>query len=170
MDPIDTLLTLALRLGPEAARTRLLAGLCNQVLRGQTMEARLIELEGRSVCLHLTNVPCSFYFRVRRGRLTAATHGRADATIHVTIPDARRLAWRLEDPDTLFFHRRLCIEGDTETALHVKNLIDAFDFDAEAYWREVLGTPLGELVATLCRSAQNDRRASVAPGPKKPDC
>ena len=47
---------------------------------------------------------------------------------HVTITAGSRefllLALRKEDPDTLFFDRRLCIEGDTELGLLVKNALD----------------------------------------------
>ena len=39
------------------------------------------------------------------------------------------LASRQEDPDTLFFRRRLVIEGDTELGLAVKNLVDSLDPD-----------------------------------------
>jgi predicted lipid carrier protein YhbT len=35
------------------------------------------------------------------------------------------LALRREDPDTLFFSRRLVLEGDTELGLVVKNALDA---------------------------------------------
>ncbi|PJC12345.1 MAG: sterol-binding protein, partial [Comamonadaceae bacterium CG_4_9_14_0_8_um_filter_60_18] len=37
------------------------------------------------------------------------------------------LARRQEDPDTLFFNRRLAMEGDTELGLLVKNTIDAIE-------------------------------------------
>ena len=37
---------------------------------------------------------------------------------------------RQEDPDTLFFHRRLLIEGDTELGLLVKNLLDRIELPA----------------------------------------
>jgi O2-independent ubiquinone biosynthesis accessory factor UbiT len=39
------------------------------------------------------------------------------------------IAARKEDPDTLFFQRRLKIEGDTELGLEVKNLIDGIDIE-----------------------------------------
>jgi len=39
------------------------------------------------------------------------------------------IAGRKEDPDTLFFQRRLSIEGDTELGLEIKNLLDNLDFD-----------------------------------------
>ncbi|HLV27960.1 MAG TPA: SCP2 sterol-binding domain-containing protein, partial [Burkholderiaceae bacterium] len=39
------------------------------------------------------------------------------------------LIQRGEDPDTLFFSRRLVMEGDTELGLLVKNTLDALDMD-----------------------------------------
>ena len=36
-------------------------------------------------------------------------------------------ARREEDPDTLFFSRRLMMEGDTELGLVVKNTLDALE-------------------------------------------
>ena len=38
------------------------------------------------------------------------------------------IAGKKEDPDTLFFQRRLLIQGDTELGLEVKNLLDNIDF------------------------------------------
>ncbi|MEF1206178.1 ubiquinone anaerobic biosynthesis accessory factor UbiT, partial [Photobacterium damselae] len=40
------------------------------------------------------------------------------------------IAARKEDPDTLFFQRRLRIEGDTELGLEVKNLMDSIDLES----------------------------------------
>ena len=39
------------------------------------------------------------------------------------------LATRQADPDTLFFNRRIHIEGDTELGLGVKNTMDSMDWD-----------------------------------------
>jgi predicted lipid carrier protein YhbT len=44
---------------------------------------------------------------------------------------------RQQDPDTLFFHRKLAIEGDTELGLVVKNLLDRID------WGEALRAATG---------------------------
>ncbi|MGU3845410.1 ubiquinone anaerobic biosynthesis accessory factor UbiT, partial [Vibrio diabolicus] len=45
------------------------------------------------------------------------------------INDLVLIAGRKEDPDTLFFQRRLSIEGDTELGLEVKNLMDSVDLE-----------------------------------------
>src|SRR5690606_6690177 len=53
----------------------------------------------------------------------------ADTTFTGNSKDFLLLASRREDPDTLFFQRRLAIEGNTELGLQVKNLIDGIDAD-----------------------------------------
>ena len=72
--------------------------------------------------------------------------GRADVRISGKVEDFWQLATRREDPDTLFFSRRLCIEGDTETGVHVKNLLDALDYDWEAHLHDVFGPVFGAAV------------------------
>ena len=42
--------------------------------------------------------------------------------------DFMRMMLREEDPDTLFFNRKLQIEGDTELGLITKNLLDSVDW------------------------------------------
>ncbi len=52
---------------------------------------------------------------------------QADATLSIDTPDAISLVKQEIDPDTLFFQRKLKINGDTELAHHVKNTIDTLD-------------------------------------------
>src|SRR5690606_26584346 len=51
----------------------------------------------------------------------------ADLTIAADVRDFGLLALRKEDPDALFFARRLVMEGDTELGLVVRNMLDALD-------------------------------------------
>jgi len=56
-----------------------------------------------------------------------------DLTISARSRDFLALLMREEDPDTLFFNRRLLMEGDTDLGLLVKNTLDGIDlprFDA----------------------------------------
>ena len=50
-----------------------------------------------------------------------------DLTLSASAYDFVLLARRQEDPDTLFFSRRLSMEGDTELGLLVKNTMDAIE-------------------------------------------
>lgn len=51
----------------------------------------------------------------------------ADATLSIDTANAISLIQQEIDPDTLFFQRKLKINGDTELAHHVKNTIDTLD-------------------------------------------
>jgi predicted lipid carrier protein YhbT len=52
-----------------------------------------------------------------------------DLIISASAQDFYRLAKREEDPDTLFFSRRLVMEGDTELGLMIKNTLDAMELN-----------------------------------------
>jgi predicted lipid carrier protein YhbT len=68
------------------------------------------------------------------GGLRIAERAPAQVTISGSWRDFLLLASRQEDPDTLFFRRRLVIEGDTELGLAVKNLIDSLDPELLPTW------------------------------------
>jgi predicted lipid carrier protein YhbT len=52
---------------------------------------------------------------------------KSDLTISARSRDFIALLMREEDPDTLFFDRRLLMEGDTDLGLLVKNTLDGID-------------------------------------------
>ena len=71
---------------------------------------------------------------------------------------AALLASRLEDADTLFFHRRLELTGDVELGLAVRNLLDQLPWDS---------LPLGLRIALnrgarLARAARDTYRSAEA--------
>ena len=54
--------------------------------------------------------------------------GAPDLTLAANGIDFMRMMMREEDPDTLFFNRKLQIEGDTELGLITKNLLDSVEW------------------------------------------
>jgi predicted lipid carrier protein YhbT len=67
-------------------------------------------------------------FRVRgRHFVPMRPTGRPYLRFRASALDFARLAAREEDADTLFFNRRLVVEGDTEMALLVKNTLDTLE-------------------------------------------
>ena len=52
-----------------------------------------------------------------------------DLLIEGSAYDFLLLAIRREDPDTLFFNRRLRLGGNTELGLYLKNFLDALEPD-----------------------------------------
>ena len=62
--------------------------------------------------------------------LLAESIAEPDVTFSASLNDLVLIAGRKEDPDSLFFQRRLKIEGNTELGLEVKNLIDSLDLES----------------------------------------
>lgn len=85
-------------------------------------------LSGKKLRLRVTDAHWAFDFEWRKHRFVASQNtGEADLTLSASAHDFVQLARRQEDPDTLFFNRRLAMEGDTELGLLVKNTIDAIE-------------------------------------------
>ncbi|WP_207063244.1 SCP2 domain-containing protein [Motiliproteus sp. SC1-56] len=88
-------------------------------------------LEGKWMKVEISDLDLRWYFSCsEEGQLIVSQEEEADACIRGNLKEFLLLASRSEDPDTLFFQRRLMIEGDTEVGLEVKNLMDAVDHDS----------------------------------------
>ncbi len=85
------------------------------------MEDQRLGLEVRDLGIRIT-------FTCADEKLVVCTGDEADAWIKGDAAEFLKLANRQQDPDTLFFQRKLLIEGDTELGLAVKNLLDSFDW------------------------------------------
>ena len=88
-------------------------------------------LSGRVVRIRVVDagICASVVFRDGRFRPASAAETPALAFTANAAAYLQMLA-RQEDPDTLYFHRRLLVEGDTELGLLVKNLLDRVELPA----------------------------------------
>jgi predicted lipid carrier protein YhbT len=85
-------------------------------------------LNGKKLRIKVLDAQLSFDFQWTNGSFAACgKDGEPDLLIGATAYDFFLLARRQEDPDTLFFSRRLVMEGDTELGLLVKNTLDAIE-------------------------------------------
>lgn len=88
-------------------------------------------LTGRKLRIKVSDAQLVFDFQWNGSAFVACRNtgveGDADLTIGASAYDFLLLARRQEDPDTLFFSRRLSMEGDTELGLLVKNTLDAIE-------------------------------------------
>ena len=106
----------------------LLVTALNQVLAKQLPADVRQYLLGKKLRIHVTDARLTFDFTCTGVRFVASRRQDVtDLTISANAQDFLRLAQRQEDPDTLFFNRRLSMEGDTELGLVVKNAIDALE-------------------------------------------
>ncbi len=114
---------------PQALQRLPLQPLLNKVFASALRDGVFDVLEGRWIRLNLRDLNLSWCMTMRRGQLELSQAAPFEASISGNWREFLLLASRQEDPDTLFFRRRLSIEGDTEFGLEVKNLIDSLDPD-----------------------------------------
>ena len=106
----------------------LLVALLNRVLVPHLPADVCEMLLNRTLRIHVRDARITFDIRCAGTRFVASAPGQdADLTISASAQDFLRLAQRQEDPDTLFFSRRLSMQGDTELGLVVKNALDALE-------------------------------------------
>jgi predicted lipid carrier protein YhbT len=118
------------RLMPYAIQKPLLAIALNEALRQPFMNDELDYLEGCRVRIRVTDLQFDWLIRIGAGRVIPEERGMAhDVCISGNGLDFALLATRQADPDTLFFQRRIRIEGDTELGLGVKNTLDGMEWE-----------------------------------------
>lgn len=111
----------------------------NQLLQRGVLPADMDLLAGRRFEIHVLDAGLRLRFAADAQRFLrdAAASAAPDLRLAATLADFARMMLREEDPDTLFFNRRLVIEGDTELGLIVKNLLDSIDWS---------GTPMARFM------------------------
>ena len=106
------------------------ASALNFVLESRLPEDIQKSILGKQLRLYVTDAGLSFDFIWSKGGFVAGwDHALPDLVISATAHDFVKMARRQEDPDTLFFNRRLTMEGDTELGLIVKNTLDSLDLN-----------------------------------------
>ena len=100
----------------------------NLALGDKLREEAWQPLHGKQVCIRVTDAGLNLHFTLGvNGMKATRVPTQADLTISASAQDFILLALRKEDPDTLFFSRRLVMEGDTELGLLAKNTLDALE-------------------------------------------
>ncbi len=85
-------------------------------------------LRGKRLAIRVRDARVAFDFTCSGEHFVAShAHAEPDLVISANAQDFLLLAQRRQDPDTLFFNRRLVMEGDTELGLMVKNALDALE-------------------------------------------
>lgn len=129
--PDFTLPAALARLGPRLPQlppTLALVTALNAAL-GRMLPRDLLEpLLGKRFTIRVLDVGMTLRFAYgERGFRPSFDTAPADLTMSARARDFLALLLREEDPDTLFFSRRLLMEGDTDLGLLVKNTLDGID-------------------------------------------
>lgn len=117
-----------IKITPGFIREGLFLHTLNSLFRDELKDDEMDFMEQRSMAIKVLDADVAFHFRLHARRFEKVSADmRPDLTIAGTLYDFLLLVSRREDPDTLFFNRRLKLSGDTELGLYVKNFLDAVD-------------------------------------------
>lgn len=126
----------SLRLLPFKAQKMVLLPALTSVFGEALADGDFEFLQGKWLKIVITDLALTWWLSFDENQLVMASQDEMierniseDVSFSATGDDLVLIAGRKQDPDTLFFQRRLKIEGDTELGLEVKNLIDAIDID-----------------------------------------
>lgn len=123
------LLRFPLQFTPFAIKQRLLRQLLNWQFHHALAEGELDFLQGRWLGVEIRDLDLRWSVSVVDGQLEIGECQQVDVWFRGDANDLLLVAARKRDPDTLFFQRRLVIEGDTELGLEVKNLMDGIELE-----------------------------------------
>ncbi|GLP96770.1 ubiquinone anaerobic biosynthesis accessory factor UbiT [Paraferrimonas sedimenticola] len=120
----------SLKLVPFHFQAKLIESLLAMVLRDAIDNDELEFLEGNWVGIEITDLELRFAVSFDGQGFVVSEHADCQVQFSADGQSLVLIAAMQEDPDTLFFQRKLNIEGDTELGLEVKNLLMQVDFAA----------------------------------------
>lgn len=90
---------------------------------------RLKEIDGKVFLFEAKDIKKSFYLHIKDNDIKVVPHsaGKPDVTMRGTVKVLIDVLTGKEDPDTVFFSRRLEISGDTAAAIHFKNMLASLE-------------------------------------------
>lgn len=132
------LLAAPLTVIPPEVHGAVLVTMLNRVSAAALQDGELDFIRGRTACVRLSDMPLAFCITLEGNGLAASRPAAvAELSLSGNLHAFLQLAGRCEDAGTLFFRRRLRMEGDTEPGLEVRNFLDGLDIDAHWLPRQV---------------------------------
>ncbi|VAW45406.1 Uncharacterized protein YhbT [hydrothermal vent metagenome] len=135
---LPTILSKPFSLLPERLHTSVIVRALNIFLAQALTDGELGFLQGQSVSIEVIDLKLKFALGLHNNKLISSQWLSGDnLNLSGTLYDFMLLASRQEDSDTLFFHRRLKMEGNTELGLEVKNLLDGMDTETVRFHKQL---------------------------------
>ena len=115
---------------PFVIQQKCLSEILSRVFKEAIEDGDLVFLEDKWLKVVITDLNLTWFLTVEDDVIIIRDNApTTDVSFSAAVNELILIAGRKEDPDTLFFQRRLSIEGDTELGLEVKNLLDNIEFD-----------------------------------------
>ncbi|EJC4967934.1 SCP2 domain-containing protein [Escherichia coli] len=156
-----SLLSVPVKLTLFALKRQVLEQVLSWQFRQALDDGELEFLEGRWLSIHVRDIDLQWFTSVVNGKLVVSQNAQADVSFSADASDLLMIAARKQDPDTLFFQRRLVIEGDTELGLYVKNLMDAIELEQMPKALRMMLLQLADFVEAGMKTAPETKQTSV---------
>lgn len=156
-----SLMSVPVKLTPFALQRQVLEQVLSWQFRQALADGELEFLEGRWLSITVRDIGLKWYTSVENDKLIVSEDAQADVSFSADASDLLMIAARKQDPDTLFFQRRLVIEGDTELGLYVKNLMDAIELEQMPKALRVMLLQLADFVEAGLKGPQKPEQTSV---------
>jgi len=156
-----TLMSVPVKLTPFALKRQVLQQMLSWQFSQALNDGELDFLEGRWLSIEVRDIGLKWFTSVQNERLIVSDAEQADVSFSADASDLLMIAARKQDPDTLFFQRRLVIEGDTELGLYVKNLMDAIELEQMPKALRVMLMQLADFVEAGLKSPSETKHTSV---------
>ncbi len=131
---VPFLLRMQLGVTPKVIQKQVLAVILNRVFKEALQEQELDFLQGRYLAIDVKDIGYYVTITVNSDKLYVVDQVVADVVLTANFNDLVLMVARLEDPDSLFFQRKLNIEGDTALGLNIKNWLDTLELDLLPSW------------------------------------
>ncbi|WP_434930270.1 ubiquinone anaerobic biosynthesis accessory factor UbiT [Shewanella sp. HL-SH5] len=135
---------------PKRFKREVITKLINLALEKQLSAGEMDFIAGKWLGIKVLDIGLDFAIsisQVIQPKVVVRELNQTDVTFSGNMPELLLIASGKEDPDSLFFQRKLLIEGDTELGLEVKNLLLAIELAS-------LPKPVGMAINTLLCSLE----------------
>ncbi|OCG11024.1 ubiquinone anaerobic biosynthesis accessory factor UbiT [Gilliamella apicola] len=130
VDKAPQVLGITLRCIPFNLKKQVIEQLLQLQFKHSLEDGDLDFLENRWLKIEVTDLQLIWFVSLIENKLVVSREEIADVSFIGNANDLIMIATRRQDPDTLFFQRRLIVEGDTELGLYVKNLMDSIELES----------------------------------------
>ncbi|MDM8567401.1 SCP2 sterol-binding domain-containing protein [Candidatus Halobeggiatoa sp. HSG11] len=124
---LPPILTFPMNFVPAMLNSTILVTVLNKLLVDALQDGELDFLSKKILLIKIQDAGLEFQLTKVGDRLIVCDHRSPDISIEGKLYDFLLLITRHEDPDTLFFNRRLRLSGSTELGLYLKNFLDSLE-------------------------------------------
>ena len=112
---------------PNNISNKAIVVLFNKVFTQAIKEGELDFLFDKWIVIKVNDIGLNFSLSLKDNQLIYRLIGESDLVLAGNSCEFLQLLAKKQDPDSLFFQRKLKMSGSTELGLFVKNFLDSFD-------------------------------------------